>query len=164
MQELDAIKMPKLEVIKQEIVTKGFPELSNVDISVSYKRLKDAYFEVDRIRKGAYHIDTNMSLRKAPIIVIEGGMAHEIAHIAMDFRWDDLTHKIEMDKYRTCKLYEAKDERKTDQLVIARGYGLQLLEFSRYADARRKKVTENNGLTTGELEKIIKKGFKEKFT
>ena len=149
--------MHDLLAVKDGIVAKGFPELALMDLSLKYEDLDDAYFEFDRIRKGRYHIDVDITLHKAPLGVLEGGMAHELAHISEDCKRGGLAHRADMILYSIFPAYETRDERKADMLAVKRGYGAQLLEFLKYANQRREDFTVEDGLTVEELERLLPK-------
>ena len=151
--------MHDLEIVKNRIVTGGFPELSGIEIYPEYKKIKDGYLEFYRIKKGTYQINVDRSLGNATLGVVEGGTAHELAHIARDNKRWRIFHTFDMFLYNNWRWYETRDERRTDILVVERGYGQQLLEFVRYANERREDFTAKDGLTAEELERMLAGGI-----
>ncbi len=145
-----------LDSCKFEIIERGFPEVRPIIVEVSYKKLKEAYFESDRSSRQKYELDVDVSLRHAPRKVIMGGMSHEIAHIVRDLRFNSLFLTLER-ALCNIKWYETWDERQTDILVVKRGLGKELLAFLQYADKRRENYTIQDGLTVRELKQMLKK-------
>ncbi len=146
-----------LEVIVEE-VRKGFPELENVEIGVQYVRGLDAYFETTRNSRYDYSIDVHRSLKKAKKRVVVGGIAHEFGHILEEVGMGAGMCSFDEFLYNSNFLgYQTYDERKTDIVVVQRGFGKQLLSFVKWANKRREKYTEEDGLTAKELKEILSK-------
>lgn len=149
------MKTNNLDVIKMETIEKGFPELSDSIITINYKTMKDTYFEFDRLRKREYHIDIDNSLRHTKKTVLIGGLAHELGHIYLDHNRNWLTHEIDKFLYNSFEKYEIWDERRTDLLVVKKGLGHELLKFLNYVNQRRVGFNRKDGLTAGEVKKLL---------
>ena len=89
-------------------------------------------------------------MRRSSLNVLEGGIAHELAHVTRDYNMSWLAHRVAMILYDNWSWYATRDERQTDFLVVARGYGQKLLEFKKYSEQ-----TYEEGLTIEELERML---------
>ncbi len=87
--------MDDLRAIAEGIIKKGFPELYESILTLSYKKMKDSYLEHDKLRKGRYHINVDTSLKNAKGIVV-GGLAHEFSHISRDINRSWFIHGIDI--------------------------------------------------------------------
>lgn len=152
--------MHDLDSIKEKIIKNNFQELSDLVIMTDYKRLEGAYFDYDRLTKKEYQVMVESSLIRAPVIVVTGGMAHEIAHILRDGNMNFMLFAIDRTLYDLWQWYQTRDERQTDLLVVNRGLGLELLSFVEYANKRRANYTKRDGLTATELRKLLRKNPK----
>jgi len=144
-----------LDSIKTEIIERGFPELSNTIITLGYKQMSDTYFEFERLKKRKYHIDVSTSLRNSKKMIITGGLAHDLAHISLDSNKNWLIHEIDSLLYSNFEKYEIWDERRTDILVVKRGLGPDLLKFLNHANKKRDVYNRKDGLTAGEVKKLL---------
>ncbi len=141
----------KLEVIRDGIIRKAFPELINEDIQIEYKELRDACLEYGKFTSEGFHIEVDESLRTAPVDVINGGIAHELCHIMADKK-RGLSEWL----LRKSVRYRMLDERDTDLRTIIRGYGRELLAFLRYAETKGYPYYKEDGLSIREIEIIMK--------
>ena len=91
--------------IKNNVIKKGFSELSDEDIQIEWNNIKDSCFVLVPFKSEGYCIEIDNSMRKASVMVIEGGLAHEFAHII-------LNHKVS----------DEKSEREADELVKNWGF------------------------------------------
>jgi hypothetical protein len=74
--------MNDLDEIKDEIVSRGFPQLEDFKITTGYEAMRDAFLTYEIIQAGShYHVTATNSLQNSPRVVVVGGMAHELAHI-----------------------------------------------------------------------------------
>jgi hypothetical protein len=148
--------MINLTALKNGIVKKGFRELKGLEINVGFLEISDAFAGFERVACGKYLIMADVDLARAPIIAIEGCLAHEIAHIAIDFKFGPVRRWIHRQLYFNFKKYQTFDERQKDLLVVQRGYAEHLLEFVKYADSKHEDYTSEDGLTRAELEALLK--------
>jgi hypothetical protein len=144
-----------LESCKLEIIERGFPEIRTLAIATEYRKMSDAYFEFIRLSRKNYTINVDNSLRNAKREVILGGMSHEIAHVSKEASRGLVLSFFDGILYNNFRWYEMWDERKTDLLVVKRGFGLELLAFLKYANKRREAYTAQDGLTVKELEILL---------
>ena len=149
--------MHDLVAIKDRIVTMGYPELSQVRIRLDWVKSKDAYFEYGTVG-GDYFIDVDRKLRNSSIPVIEGGMAHEISHILLDHSLNPVLRFLDDKLHSYWERYQVWDERRTDILTIERGFGSELIEFTKYANKRREKFTKKDCLSLAEMRRVLRGG------
>ena len=147
--------MHDLVLIKDRIVNTGFPELSqSIDISLAYKKkVEGAYLDVSWLGGNKYSINIHTSMRRSSLDVLEGGIAHELAHVARDYNMPWFAHEIAISLYMNWSWYATRDELQTDLFVVARGYGQKLLKFKKFAKQRMGEI--KNGLTIEELERML---------
>src|SRR5689334_7951451 len=96
-------------------------------------------------------IGVDNSLRHAPRRVLEGGLAHELAHIVHDLRRKPFQRARAYEYYRRIRAYRIHDERGTDVEVIRRGYGPQLLALMLWARTRGYTSAREHGLLLAEI-------------
>ncbi len=150
------ISLTDLVELKDQIVREAFPELSEVKIELHFEKSDDELMGYGELRGRGYYIDVDKVMRKAPLLAVEGGLAHELAHILVDFKMDPISRFFDQLSYERDKEYQTNDERKTDLLVVERGYGPQLLRYVRFHDKRYKHYAEEDGLTAKELKTLLR--------
>jgi len=138
--------MNKIDSIKNRVIKNAFLELIDEDIQIEWKNLKDACFELVPYVSEGYCIEVDMSMKDAPQDVLEGGIAHDLAHIVDNPK--SILGKIS-------KRYLVYQERNVDLLVVLRGYGRQLLSFLRFAERKGYPRYKEDGLSIVELEKLL---------
>lgn len=145
--------MGRLLKIKDRVVRIGFPELSAVQINVKKKKKgkADYFAAMQYVEDKVYDLLVGKALRGAPRTVVEGCFAHELAHISFDVRRNPLQRGLDQVLCDSSEAYQTFDERRTDELVIIRGYGPQLLSFVEFANERYKKYNKKDGLTAKEI-------------
>lgn len=143
--------MSNLNKVMNGLIKENFDELSNANILIRYLKMRDGYFEFERLSRFNYLINADKSLKKAPLNVIKGGLAHELAHISKEIKMPFLLSFLEEILYDFSSKYESYDERKTDLDIRNRGLGEELLAFVKYTDNRRKKYISSDGLTKKEI-------------
>lgn len=116
-----------LNFIKNKIIKNAFLELLDEDIQIELKKLKDACFQLVPYTSEGYCIEVDESMKNASQDILEGGIAHELAHI--------------VDNPKTffgifSKKYLVYQERNVDVIVVLRGYGRQLLSFLKFAEKK----------------------------
>jgi hypothetical protein len=138
-------------LIMSEMIAKGFPDLKNEIIILDYyTKRKGCFFEYSSSKDRIYGIDISETMENCPIIAFKGGLGHELSHIAREKSATKAQERL----YKQCKEYRALEERETDLETIIRGYGRELLEFSRFADKIRPYKKEY-GLSAGEIEILL---------
>ena len=148
--------MHNLSSYIHEIVNNGFHEVRDAHIISFYTVSSDHYLESEKKNRYLYEISVDRSLMEVPKEVIVGGLAHEIAHISMELRRNFIINTIDT---LLCMVpfYSTFDERRTDRLVIQRGFGSELLSFIEYCNETRENYNRLDGLTEKEIRKILEK-------
>ena len=145
-----------LEEIRDYVLEKGFLELMGTEIKVDYTNLKNALVEHGRLSGDGFYIEVDYSLGKASGPVIQGGLAHEFAHITKDRTLRGWARFADWLLYRISKQYEKLDERNADVLAVTRGFGPQLLEFLEYSEENLDlDHYEDEGLSILELKALL---------
>ena len=140
-----------LDDILRRVVAKGFPELKRLRIAIEFGELDpDTCFFYDQ-EAGRYRITVNDILRGAPTRALEGGIAHELAHIVHDSRLGRRQRELALARYARSAAYRMRDERSTDMRQIERGYGPELLAFLSFARTLRIRFTRAHGLVLSEI-------------
>jgi len=147
--------MHDLTAIVNGIVRKGFPELMDEDIQVNYEPLADSVMQSGAFKSEGFYIEVDTTVQDAPVEVLEGGLAHELSHIAVDrneslFR--NFRHSI---AYRISPRYKRLVERDTDMQTIMRGYGRQLIVFLQYCEAKGYPHYREDGLSIREVQQVL---------
>ncbi len=147
--------MTNLEELRDQVISRGFPELMAEDIQVEYKKLKDALFEYGRLSQEGYYIEIDESLTDAPERVLIGGLAHELSHILTDRSSEKKLISQDRLAYRISSRYKVLDERNTDLEVILRGFGKDLLHFLEYSERNEYPHYKEDGLSAREVKRIL---------
>lgn len=149
--------MHDLAKIRDDVIKRGFLELISTDVQVEWRALEDALMEYGGLTEEGYYVEVDESLKGVDDKeIIEGGLAHEFAHIIADIRMQTRA-VITRDRWarRISKEYRRLDERNTDLEVLIRGFGMRLLKFLRYAEAEGYPYYKENGLSIREVESIL---------
>jgi len=150
--------MNQLDEIRDDVIRRSFPEFLNRKILVEYETLDDAFFESGEFDDGSSYIEADEEMKDAPRECVEGGIAHELAHIHKELGMNWLVSWLDGLLYDRCRLYRERGERKTDVEVINRGYGTQLLALSQYSEERGYQHVRENGLSVVEIQQILSAG------
>jgi hypothetical protein len=129
----------------------GWPELRRLRISIAFAALPDDTLLRYDCTPGRYSISINDALRHAPVRVLEGGVAHELAHVVRDSPLPPRFRTLAYARYDRSRAFRIRDERATDRLAVERGYGPQLLAFLTYVRALGYTFTPEHGLHTREV-------------
>lgn len=149
-------QLNNLREILDDVIKRAFPELLSEDIKIEYKKLKDAMLEYGMLSSEGAYIEVDKSLKEAPVNVIQGGMAHELAHILIDLKIGKRKSLNDKLAYRISKRYKTLDERNTDLEVILRGFGSELCEFLIYCEKEGYDHYKEDGLSLRELKILLK--------
>jgi hypothetical protein len=141
-----------LSQILNTVIRRGFPELLGEDIQIEFLKVKASLLNYGELTHEGFYVEVDTSLRKAPIEVLIGGIAHECAHIVVDRLVGRKFLSGDMIAYRISKRYKTLDERNTDLEVILRGFGIELLAFLRYSEKLKLSHFREDGLSIREVE------------
>jgi hypothetical protein len=144
-------QMVRLDRILRRLVATAYPELKRLRIAIAFAPLADDTLLRYDCADGRFSISVGDLLREAPIRVLEGGIAHELAHLVRDSALAPRLLARAYGRYDRSRFYRARDERATDRLAIERGLGPQLLAFLVYARSRGYRFTPEHGLHTREI-------------
>lgn len=147
--------MNGLDEIRDEVMRDGFPELIHLDIQVEYVRLEDALLEYGELSPEGYYVEVEETLRNTNRLVLVGGMAHELAHIADSASLSRFGNFEDGLLHRVSSRYRILDERNVDLQAILRGFGPALLEFLEYAKRAGFPRYEDDGLSIKEVRVLL---------
>ncbi len=150
--------MGDLGDISYIVIKNGFPDLLGLNILIEYKPLKNAFAEYGTLISGGFYIYIDSSLKKAPVEVKEGALAHELAHISKDKELRKTLSKKNYSFLKKSKIYGIFDERDTDLEIIIRRYGPQFLDLLEYYGEYYKKkdiYIKEGGLSINEVKAIL---------
>ena len=143
--------------IKDEVVRRGFPELTDVVIDAYFYRQIEEYASVRRFKRNMYGLYVDTTMQNASRNAVMGVVAHELAHAAHDAQKNSLVYSIDSFLCEILPPYKTFAERRADMMAVERGFGQQLLEFVRHAEQAREKFTKLDGLTKEEIIALIEK-------
>lgn len=143
-------RMVRLDRILRRLVRSAFPELCRRRIAIAFEPLpEDTLLRYDR--GACFSISVSDALRDAPGRALEGGIAHELAHLVRDSRLPPRALLRAFDRYDRSRFYRVRDERATDRLAVDRGFGPHLLAFLRHARTLGYRFHAEHGLHTREI-------------
>ena len=147
--------MNDLASIRDHVISEAFSELMAEDIQIEYKKLEDALLDCGQLTSEGYYIEVDEVLQDAPQEVLEGGLAHEFAHLVVRKDENSSPKTMNWIAYRFCPRYRILNERNTDLEVIMRGYGHQLLAFLEYAECQGFPYYREDGLSAREIGRLL---------
>jgi len=136
-----------------EIIERGFPELSNIELTAVFRKSKDYHFCWGLLSPEWFFIEASTRLKQAPLIAVSGGLAHELVHITNCYKniaFDNIADLI----YKISRRSYIWNERRTDMEAVKRGFGKELVAFSEWAYTGKPENPER-GLSMGELRSIV---------
>ena len=145
----------RADIILRILIRRGFPELAGRDFRIHFGDYED-WMWYD-IAGGAFVIGVDNLLRAAPRRVVEGGFAHELAHIVRDLRLRPFPRGLAYRRYIRLRAYRIRDERGTDLEVIRRGYGRQLLALMLWGRTRGYTSGPEHGLLLAEVVRLCRR-------
>ncbi len=150
--------MNDLDKVKDYLIENGFQDLRGYDLQLEYVDLVD---DVDLIQYGqlerdGHYIEVDNSMENSPLSALRGGVAQRFAHIVWERKFSRLEEIADDLLYNNSKRYRTLDERNADFEVILRGFGSDLLEYLYHLKSRRIERAEEDGLSIGELRKLLK--------
>ena len=142
------------DAVLRILIRRGFPELAGRHFEIRFGD-SDDWMWYDLSRR-AFVIGVDTSLASAPRRVLEGGFAHELAHIVRDLRLRPFQRALAYRRYRLHRGYRIRDERDTDLEAIRRGYGRQLLALMLWGRTRGYTSTREHGLLLAEIYRLCR--------
>ena len=144
----------RLHRIMRRLVHRSFPRLRRVPLSISWGAGDDEFLYY-AFRSGHHVIGVDECLRDAPQHVLQGGIVHELCHIAADLRLGPYQQHLAWGRYRDSRFYRMREERATDFRVIQLGYGPELLAFIRFVHRLGFSSSREHGLSLGEVGRAL---------
>jgi hypothetical protein len=141
----------EIERTLRRVVRRSFPELRRLRIGIAYEELGPGDLLQYSVLDGRWRIAASPLLRRAPLRVVEGGIAHELAHIVRDCRLGPAQRDLAFDRFAASRTYRVKEERATDRRAIERGYGPHLLALTRWARSVGIRFDGESGLRGWEI-------------
>lgn len=135
------------------MIRTSFPELEEQKIIIGYKNMGNAYFLFETNQAPLYKIFVNNDVKRHPLEIARGGIAHELCHFVNRLNLSEYMRKKDEELYRKNPLYRKLDERNTDLQTILRGYGKELLALN---SLKRVSSMADGGLTPEEIKKLLK--------
>ena len=142
------------DAILRILIRRGFPELAGRHFEIRFGDYDDwMWYDISGAR---FIIGVDNSLRSAPRRVLEGGLAHELAHITRDLRLRPLQRARAYQRYGVSSVYRIRDEQATDREEMRRGYGRQLLALMLWARARGFTSGREHGLLLADVYRLMR--------
>jgi len=151
--------MSYLKSTLDTIIRKSFYELIGEEIHIDYKESKKYSLCHGYMPKSGWYINVNEELSKAPPAVVEGGIAHELAHIVTEKQYGRALTKLGKLENISRK-HKTVNERNTDVTVILRGYGPQLQSYFEYMEKQGSRHRKQDGLSVREVATLLPSGKK----
>jgi hypothetical protein len=141
------------DAVLRILIRRGFPELAGRNFRIRFGDYDDwMWYDLSG---DTLVIGVDNSLAGAPRRVLEGGFAHELAHIVRDLHWRPFQRGLAYDRYRTHRAYRIRDEQATDLEAIRRGYGRQLLALMLWARARGYTSGREHGMLLADVYRSV---------
>jgi hypothetical protein len=133
------------------MIAQAYPELRRRRVGIAFGELGPETLFRYAWDQGRFSILVGEEFRKAPAAVLEGGIAHELAHLVRDGRHRPPALHRAFERYERSRCYRIRDERATDRLAIDRGFGPQLLAMMRWSRAHGVRFRAEDGLHSREI-------------
>jgi hypothetical protein len=146
--------LSRCDRILRILIRRSFPELRRSRIRLQTGDY-DCWMYYEPAGRREFILGVDRSLESAPRRVLEGGFAHELAHIARDIRYSPSQLERAAARYAASAAWRARDERNTDLEAIRRGCGLQLLALMRWGRVRGYTSVREQGLLLSEVHRLL---------
>lgn len=137
------------------LISRYFPELRGTEIDAFYRRITN-YLEYGEYASGGYYIRVDEKLKRASLIVLRGGLAHELCHILEYIKLSPLLRNLDDQRCEVSRRYRIRKERATDLEVARRGLLREIIAINRWAWIQEGKWNPEIGLKPAELEALVK--------
>ena len=146
--------MNYLKPTLDRIIRKSFQELTGEEITIAYAESNKYSLCHGYLPKSGWYINVNQRLNEAPREAVEGGVAHELAHIVTEKEYGRTMSRLEK-LGNISRRHKTANERNIDLSVILRGYGPQLLSYFEYMEKQGHRHRKQDGLSVRELEILM---------
>src|SRR5690242_12104460 len=109
--------LARCHCILRSVIRGGFRELAGTKIALRFGDY-DCWMYYERAGPRSFNLGVDHSLEAAPRRVLEGGFAHELAHILRDSRLSGCQLDRAFTRYRDSQAWRIRDERNTDLEAI----------------------------------------------
>jgi hypothetical protein len=141
----------RLERILRKLVLRSFPELRRLRIGIAFEELAPGDCMECYTLRGRFRIAVSPLMRGAPRRALEGGIAHELAHILKDHRLGPVQLALGFARSASSRTFRIREERATDRSAVERGYGPHLIALVRFARRHGIRFYRENGLVAEEI-------------
>ncbi|HEY7391066.1 MAG TPA: hypothetical protein VH640_21290 [Bryobacteraceae bacterium] len=139
----------RLNRILRHLILRSFPKLRRRNITIRWCTDDELLYYT--VHAEQYVIAVNSCLEQAGRRVLEGGIAHELCHIDADLKLGWYQRRLAWNRYSESYWYRMREERATEWRVVELGYGLQLLNFIRFAHRLGYTFAREHGLFYAEI-------------
>jgi hypothetical protein len=146
--------LARCERILRSVIHRGFPELYGSKIALRFGDY-DCWMYYEPVGRRSFLLGVDHALEGAPRRVIEGGFAHELAHILRDSRLSRWQLELAFSRYLSSRAWRIHEERNADLEAIRRGYGRELLALMRYARTLGYTFCREQGLLLPEVRRRL---------
>ena len=146
--------LSRQQSILRTVIRRGFPELRAIKIALQFG-VYDCWMFYEPAGRRQFLLGVDVSLASAPRRILEGGFAHELAHIVRDNAYSAGQLELAFERYRTSLAWRIREEREADLEAIRRGFGPQLLALMGYARRRGYVSCREHGMLPGEVYRLL---------
>ena len=147
----------RLELLLHQVVLRSFPELRRLRIGIAVEELAAGDCLEYYTLRGRFRIGMSPLLSGAPRAALEGGIAHELAHILQDHRLGPAQLESAFARSALSRTYRIREERAADRCAVERGYGPHLISLIRFARRLGIRFYRENGLVAAEIINLHKR-------
>ena len=140
------IRHRRIREILDIIIQDSFASLKQVRIDIVKSADDDEFLACSGNRGVGFKIYASKSIDKINDFALTGIVAHELCHIETINRWPPALAVLEVFASNLLPFLNGFMERRTDENVIQKGYGENLLAFQKYHDKRYEAYTWFDGL------------------
>jgi hypothetical protein len=149
----DEALMTDLHRILRRMIVRSFPKLRRFPIEIRWGLETDDLL-LYSLERATHLIRVNDALRPAPVVALEGGLAHELCHIDADMAMGRFQRALAWERYARSRWFRTREERATELRVIDLGYGPHLLAFVRFARRIGYTFEREHGLLYAEIARL----------
>ncbi|HZS56593.1 MAG TPA: hypothetical protein VFA65_19465 [Bryobacteraceae bacterium] len=154
--EMTGMEGAEINTLFGELRSAAFNSLAALDIRLSFI---DTEEDLGAVVYGAKGDSFVIQLSRADITAMSkdaliGCLAHELAHIEKDTEGGSGISELARNFVPSMT---ANDEREVDRMVIAKGYGRQLLALQTYHDEHYEPYNASDGLTRDEIMALVER-------
>lgn len=150
------LRKRRLQNILITLIHDSFPSLIGLTIGLVKSKDKDEFLACSGNRWEGFSIYYSKAIDDLDDNQLLGVAAHELCHIEELYRWHPVIAYFESIACSLVPFIDSYIERRTDRIVIQKGYGANLLAFQKYHDRKYESYTKADGLTKMEIKQLLK--------